>query len=251
MEIMLNMFESERLKYKRTFAKKLVFIAPLFFVLYAIITMPTINSTHNYFEYAVFNWWPLIFVPIGTALIASLSTVREKKSGNDKVLRCHDISIVRLWWSKITVIAYYMLLSTIELIILLVLLKWLFPNSLSSATVAVFASLVIWLTSLAYIPIGLFVAERFGMVVSIIVSVIGLALGVVMAAQPYWLFIPWSWGMRMMCPIVGVHPNGVPLEKGSPLLDPSVIPIGLAIALVMFLLLSFLTAVWFARKEAY
>ncbi|KDE49234.1 lantibiotic permease [Geobacillus sp. CAMR12739] len=248
---MLNMFQSERLKYKRTFAKKLVFIAPLFFVLYAMITMPTMNSTRHYFEYTVFNWWPLIFVPIGTALIASLSAAREKKSGNDKALRCLDISIVRLWWSKIAVIAYYMLLSTIELIVLLVLLKWFLPNSLSSATVAVFASLVIWLTSLAYIPIGLFIAERFGMATSIMVSVIGLAFGVVMAAQPYWLFIPWSWGMRMMCPIVGVHPNGVPLEKGNPLLDPSVIPTGLAIALAIFLLLSFLTAAWFARKEVY
>ncbi|KAF0993645.1 lantibiotic immunity ABC transporter MutE/EpiE family permease subunit [Geobacillus sp. TFV-3] len=248
---MLTMIESERLKYKRTFAKKLVFIAPFFFVLYAMTTMPVMNTTHHYFEYTVFNWWPLIFVPIGTALIASLSVAREKKSGNDKALRCHDISIVRLWWSKIIVIAYYMLLSTIELIVLLVLLKWFLPNSLSSATVAIFASLVIWMTSLAYIPIGLFVAERFGMVVSIMVSVIGIALGVVMATKPYWLFIPWSWGMRLMCPIVKVHPNGVPLEKESPLLDPSVIPIGLVTAMAVFLLLSFVTAFWFSRKEVH
>ncbi|KYD26333.1 hypothetical protein B4113_1111 [Geobacillus sp. B4113_201601] len=251
METMLNMFESERLKYQRTFAKKLVFIAPLFFILYAVITMPAMNSAHNYFEYTVFNWWPLIFVPIGTALIASLSIMREKKSGNDKALRCLDISITGLWWSKIAVVAYYLLLSTVELIILLVLLKWLVPSSLSSAVVAGCAGLVIWLTSLSYIPIGLFVAERFGIVVSIIVSVIGLAVGVIAATTPYWLFIPWSWGMRLMCPIVGVHPNGVPLKTGDPLSDPSVIPIGLAMALAMFLLLSFLTAVWFARKEVY
>lgn len=75
---MLNMIQSERLKYKRTFAKKLVYIAPFFFVLYAIITMPTIHSKYNYFEYTVFNWWPLIFLPLGTALIASLAAMREK-----------------------------------------------------------------------------------------------------------------------------------------------------------------------------
>lgn len=78
---MLNMIQSERLKYKRTFAKKLVYIAPFFFVLYAIITMPTINSEYNYFEYTVFNWWPLIFAPLGTSLIASLSAMREKSRG--------------------------------------------------------------------------------------------------------------------------------------------------------------------------
>lgn len=70
-----------------------------------------------------------------------------------------------------------------------------------------------------------------------------------MASESYWMYIPWSWGMRLMCPIVGVHPNGVPLEKGSPLLDPSVIPMGIAISIVIFLLLSFATAFWFSRKE--
>ncbi|SFA53907.1 ABC-2 type transport system permease protein [Parageobacillus thermantarcticus] len=246
---MLNMIQSERLKYKRTFAKKLVYIAPFFFVLYAIITMPTINSEYNYFEYTVFNWWPLIFAPLGTSLIASLSAMREKKSGNYRSLRCHDISIIRIWFSKIIVIAYYTLLSTIELILLLIILKLILPNSISSATVVILASLTIWITSLAYIPIGLFFAERFGTVISIIVSVIGIVLGVVMASESYWMYIPWSWGMRLMCPIVGVHPNGVPLEKGSTLLDPSVIPMGIAISIVIFLLLSFATAFWFSRKE--
>jgi ABC-2 type transport system permease protein len=243
------MIQSERLKYKRTFAKKLVYIAPFFFVLYAIITMPTINSEYNYFEYTVFNWWPLIFAPLGTSLIASLSAMREKKSGNYRSLRCYDISIIRIWFSKIIVIAYYTLLSTIEFILLLIILKFILPNSISSATVVILASLTIWITSLAYIPIGLFFAERFGIVISIIVSVIGIVLGVVMASESYWMYIPWSWGMRLMCPIVGVHPNGVPLEKGSPLLDPSVIPMGIAISIVIFLLLSFATAFWFSRKE--
>ncbi|MED0677445.1 lantibiotic immunity ABC transporter MutE/EpiE family permease subunit [Aneurinibacillus thermoaerophilus] len=246
---MLNMIQSERLKYKRTFAKKLVYIAPFFFVLYAMITMPTINSKYNYFEYTVFNWWPLIFIPLGTALIASLSAMREKKSGNYRALRCHDISITRMWFSKIIVIAYYTLLSSIELIILLLILKLLLPNSITSAVVVILASLTIWITSLAYIPIGLFLAERFGTVISVIVSVIGIIIGVVMAPESYWMYIPWSWGMRLMSPIVGVHPKGVPLEKGSPLLDPSVIPIGIAVSIVFFVLLSFVTAFWFSKKE--
>ena len=246
---MLNMIQSERLKYKRTFAKKLVYIAPLFFVLYAIITMPTIHSKYNYFEYTVFNWWPLLFLPLGTALIASLAAMREKKSGNYRALRCHDISIPRMWFSKIIVIAYYTLLSSIELMILLILLKLFLPNSISSAAIVVMASLTIWITSLAYIPIGLFFADRFGTVISIIVSLIGIVLGVVMAPESYWMFIPWSWGMRLMSPIVGVHPNGVPLKEGNPLLDPSVIPIGILTSIVIFALLSLVTAFWFSRRE--
>jgi ABC-2 type transport system permease protein len=246
---MLNMIQSEHLKYKRTFAKKLVCIAPFFFVLYALITMPTVQSKYNYFEYTVFNWWPLIFIPLGTALIASLSIMREKSSGNDRALRCQDISITRMWFSKIIVIAYYTLLSSIELIILLIIIKIFLPNSISSTSVVLLASLTIWITSLAYIPIALFFAERFGTVISVIVNIIGIVLGVVMAPESYWMFIPWSWGMRLMSPIVGVHPNGVPLEKESPLLDPSVISIGIPVSIVLFVLLSIVTAFWYLRKE--
>jgi ABC-2 type transport system permease protein len=63
------------------------------------------------------------------------------------------------------------------------------------------------------------------------------------------MFIPWSWGMRLMSPIVGVHPNGVPLKEGNPLLDPSVIPTGILASIVIFVLLSLVTAFWFSRKE--
>ena len=117
------------------------------------------------------------------------------------------ISALYVCVKQIIVIAYYTLLSTIELILLLIILKLFLPNSISSATVVILASLTIWITSLAYIPIGLFFAERFGTVISVIVSVIGIVLGVVMAPESYWMYIPWSWGMRLMSPIVGVHPK--------------------------------------------
>lgn len=246
---MLNMIQSENLKYKRTFTKKIVYISPLFFILYAIITMPSIHSKYNYFEYTVFNWWPLIFMPLGTALISSLSAMREKKSGNYRVLRCHNISVAHMWFSKIIVVALYTLLSSIELILLLFILKFFLPSSITSAVVVIQASLAVWVTSLAYIPIGLFFAERFGTAISIIVNVLGIVIGVVMAPEPYWIYIPWSWGMRLMSPIVGVHPNGTPLETGSPLLNSSVIPMGIVVSIVFFILLSFATAIWFSKKE--
>ncbi|MNN53656.1 hypothetical protein D3C81_1684250 [compost metagenome] len=52
-----------------------------------------------------------------------------------------------------------------------------------------------------------------------------------------------------MCPVAGVHPNGVPLESGDPLLDTSVIPVGIAVSLLFFVASSWLTGVWFARRE--
>ncbi|MDI3312651.1 MAG: lantibiotic immunity ABC transporter MutE/EpiE family permease subunit, partial [Thermoanaerobacterium sp.] len=73
---MINILKSENLKYRRTFMRKLIIFAPLFFVLYALpqkIFMPA-----NYLMPwqllidLVYNWWPVIFIPIGLALYASL-----------------------------------------------------------------------------------------------------------------------------------------------------------------------------------
>lgn len=246
---MLNILKAENLKYKRTFAKKLVFIAPLFFVLYALITLNNINSKNNYFEYTVFNWWPLIFISLETALICSLSASREKKSGNYRGLRCNDINILHMWFSKIVVIAFYTFLSSIELIFILFVLKLLIPNSIASVSDVIKASAVIWVTSLSFIPIALFIAEWLGTAASMIFSIIGIAAGVIMAPEPQWIYIPWSWSLRLMCPIIGVHPNGTPLESSSALLDSSVIVIGITVSIVFFIILSLVTALWFTNKE--
>jgi len=76
-----------------------------------------------------------------------------------------------------------------------------------------------------------------------------LIAGVVAAAKPYWIYVPWSWSTRLMSPIIGVHPNGTLLEPASPLLDPLVIPIGIVISLVALVIFTFITAVWFSRRE--
>lgn len=78
---------------------------------------------------------------------------------------------------------------------------------------------------------------------------IGLVVGVIAAPKPYWVYVPWSWATRLMCPIIGVHPNGVHLETSDLLRSPSVIPIGIILALATLIILTMITAVWFNRRE--
>ena len=55
--------------------------------------------------------------------------------------------------------------------------------------------------------------------------------------------------MRLMCPIIGVHPNGVLLSPDSPLRNASVIWAGTVLSLGIFLVLTLLTGIWFERRE--
>lgn len=113
---MLSVIQSENLKYKHSFSRKLVIIAPLFFALYAGIVqiyLPSgFKTSWDTFINLVFNWWPFVFMPLGTALLCALSENRERKSGGYRNLRVHNIHPSLLWVGKIIVLAFYTFLSS-------------------------------------------------------------------------------------------------------------------------------------------
>lgn len=249
----MNMITAELIKYKRSFAKKLALIAPLFFVLYgAIIALNLPEQTKISWDLVlsiIFNWWPVIFVPIGIGLLCTLAENREKKAGNYRSLLANHIRLSNLWFSKIIAIGYYMLISSVVLIFAtLATGLWTAGGNIPLVTI-IGASLLIWLVSLSLIPMHLFTAARFGVLASLLLGFIGLLAGVLAADQPYWFFIPWSWAIRLMCPVIGVHPNGILLGADDPLLDHSVIPIGIIASLLWLALSSVLTSYWFSRRE--
>jgi len=250
---MLNIIQSEHLKYKHSFSKKLVFIAPLFFVLYAVIVRIYIPSGEGtpweFFICMVFNWWPLLFIPLGTALLCALAEGRERKAGNYRGLRVYNINPSSFWFGKIAVLAFYTLLSSVIMIFVVFFAGLMIAQGTVPFAKIVEASLVIWLISLSIIPIQLLAAAWKGAVAPVGLSILGMLAGVLSAPKSSWVFVPWSWPLRLMCPIIGVHPNGVPLEASDPLLNPSVIPPGIVISLVFFVITAILTAIWFSKRE--
>lgn len=248
---MLNIIQAENLKCKRTFSRKLIILAPLFFAIYAICIMFFITDGSKYYISMVFNWWPLIFMPIGTALLCALAHMREKKAGNYKSSYLYNVSKTEVWFSKISVIASYTFISTIELFIVVILSNILVRDT-SISTISMFeAATVCWVVSLVLIPIHLFISSLFGTAVSIITSIIGIIAGVIASTESFWILIPWSFGLRLMCPIIGVHPNGTILPEGSPLLSADLVVKGIIISLASFIVISFVTSIWFKKREVH
>lgn len=247
---MINYLKSENLKYRRTFSRKIIVFAPMFFILYAFFTMSNMGTENNYFIAMVFNWWSLIFMPLGTALLCSLSDAKERKSGNYRGLRSHNINPAVMWLSKVAVIAYYMLLASVMLVAVVFLAGVLIPGNAEPFLKICEASMAIWVTSIGLIPVYLFFATWSGTVAAMSISVVGLVAGVITASESSWIMIPWSWALRLMCPIIGVHPNGTVLPANNQLLNASVIPIGIIVSLVFLAIMSLLTAIWFSKREA-
>ena len=250
---MMRLIAAERLKYKRTFARNLALAAPLFFVLYGAVIrfyLPDRSSLPwNMLLAMVFNWWPVLFVPLGSALLAVLAESRERKAGRYRSLRANNISLPKLWLSKIIVLGYYQLISSVVLIAAVALAGLLTAGGAFPLPKIIGASLLIWLVSLGLVPVHLFAAARFGALPGLLLGAAAMAAGVIAAAKPYWIAVPWSWPIRLMAPLIGVHPNGVPLPPGDPLREASAIPLGIAASLLFLAASSALTAHWFKRSE--
>ena len=188
--------------------------------------------------------------PLGYALFAALAAAQEKKSGDYRALRARNIHPMALWINKITAMAFFGLLSTLVLMAAAVT-AGLLTNAGALPFGKIFtAGMVCWLSSLTLIPIQLWAAVWKGLFLSMGIGFLGMITGVLAAPMSFWMAVPWSWATRMMCPLIGVHPNGILLHAGDPLLDFSVIPVGLAVSLAAFSAFTLLTAAWFARREA-
>lgn len=249
----MNGISSELLKYKRTFTRKLIVFIPLFFAIQAaagVALMPEdIVRTWDLVISMVFNVWTVIFLPFGMALFAVLVDNQERKSGNYRLLRAHNNSPAYIWMNKILIMAFHTLLSSFVLVIAIFLSGMITATGQIPWGQIFSASLVSWLVSLVLIPIQLWAATWKGLFLSMAVGFIGFIAGMVSAPTSYWFFIPWAWGIRLMSAIVGVHPNGTLLEVGDKLLDTSVIPIGIVVSLLAFIIITVVTAFWFNRRE--
>ena len=82
-----------------------------------------------------------------------------------------------------------------------------------------------------------------------LISVVcNLGIAVVCAVEKVW-WIPFAIPSRLMCPIIGVMPNGLPVESNSIFSNSNVIIPGLIITIALYFIVSYVTGVIFEKKE--
>lgn len=250
---MINIIQSELLKQKRTFARKLVIFAPLFFVVNALpqkLFMPAdVARPWQLLVSMVYNWWPVIFIPLGIALLAALGALQERKAGNYRCLRACDLSPVSIWVGKVIVMAIHTLMATVFLMIALVISGFISAGGAVPWLEIFTGGMTMWLASLALIPVQLWAASWKGTFFGMLTGFAGMIAGVLAAAKSGWVYVPWSWPIRLMCPIIGVHPNGVYLDAADPLRNASVIPLGIMLSIAFLIIFTAITGLWFNRRE--
>lgn len=240
---MMNYIQAERLKSKRSFSVTLIWLIPLLNVLFSFLMSPT------YFITNTFNWWSTLFMSLSIALWCALSSNKEKKAGNYNSIFLLPVSLHQVWLAKIIVIALHALLSLFIFLIMMGGLSFVFPGMPIFEIEQLEGVLLIWLTSLWQIPLGLYLAKRYGMIVPILVNLIGsMGLGTFFSTKVLWWLNPWDWPIRVIMPIIGVHPSGLLLSPSSPLRNSSAIIISVALATAFVMIVIAVTSLAFSKS---
>ena len=239
---MLKMIKAEHIKLRHTFGKYLPVIFPILAVLLAFCLM-----RGNMMPEGTWNWWYAMLLPGMLTILCHLGMTKEKKMHYYN-LYCLSISVNKYLMGKIIHCGLCLLFADF----LIFVGTWI-AGKLFDSTISVMGGfwgfVLLTITYLWEIPLYMLLSSRFGMFTSIFSCMI-LTIGsvVALAHSDLWWVCPSAISIRLMCPILGIMPNGLLVPEGSKLLDMSVIFPGVLISLVWFILMSRLTILWFERK---
>lgn len=236
---MLSLVQSEYIKGRRSFGRKSLVLLPLLTVLLALLLMGGRLS-----QIAAYNWWYMLLLPTVVALVCINLTAPEKGTQffNLAVL---PVSKAKIWLAKIWTGCSYVLAANL-LVFGLTTILGIFFGSQYPFWRGILAALVLTLTWIWQIPLGMFLSTKFGSAATLLgVLAVNMICSLQTIAGGSLWFIPFAIPARLMAPLIGMNPNGLPLAFDSPLHDTSVLLPGLLISAALFILLLFITRAWF------
>ncbi|MBC5996758.1 lantibiotic immunity ABC transporter MutE/EpiE family permease subunit [Romboutsia ilealis] len=239
---MINMIKSEHLKLKKSFQKMLIWLAPTITLLLASILIGG-----NYIQSGGYNWWYILILPGILTLITSFVI------NNDNNRKYHGLfSVVidkdKIWYSKIILCTIYLALTCLVFFLEVTLMGYLFKSTISIKN-SFLASIILFITFSWQIPLFMYISMRFKTGTAMIISMIcNCGIGIICAVKSTW-WIPFAIPSRLMCHVIGVLPNGLSVENRRYIFDIKIILIGLIVTVMLYILISYLSARWFKEEE--
>lgn len=241
---MLRIILSEYQKQKHTFTQKTAFLAPI-----AIMLLCVILGAGSTFQAGSYNWWYTMFLPGSLSLICAGVVQKDKKKLHYRRILSLSVEPQKIWFGKIGGCVLFFLISCAVFLVGVTLGGAVFGSSISFLQSAA-ASVLLFLTFLWQIPFCMILADRLGQFAAILINLAANILCVIFAAKGDFWWIPFAVPTRLMCPVIHVLPNGLAVPANDPLLSSGVILPGVVITLVLFGVLSLLTALPYRRLEA-
>ena len=243
---MLKLVYAEHRKLAHTLGKKLPFLVPAFNLLLAF---GLTGGMGDFWTIGAWNWWYIMLLPGMMAIFCYLCVKKDKKIKYYHVFTLWDAP-EKSWVAKIIYCTLGLLFSN-----LVIFLGTWVGRILCGTAVLPFNGFVgaclLCITYAWCVPLFLFLSDRYGVFASVSAGIVlPMASVFTIADGNFWWIFPSSIPIRLMCPVLGILPNGLPVEQGSGMRNGSVILPGVILSVSWFLFLSVLTSVWFKGKGA-
>ena len=237
---MIDIIKSEFQKSKRTSINKFIIITPLL----ALLSSFSWGGGQN----GAYNWWYTMFLPGMLAIISSEVITREKNLSY-KGLFLYPLDKKDIWLGKIIYISILLMITSLIFMVGIEIIG-LMGNPTIPLKANILGTIILIITFLFQIPISLFLTAKLNMFVSILFNIGMTIFGVVsFGTNSFLKFSPYGLISSLMCPILKILPNGLPVPENSSLLIGTTITRDILINIVTFLILTILTTIWFRRKE--
>lgn len=251
--MLLAYVKAESIKNRSTVAAKLFWIVPLISFVVSFLFSPRVNG---YYQMNQFNQWYTMLLPMLLLLSTAFVVQRERKLKN-RAMGALPIDMRKLWMAKV----FYSIKTLVLAVALLLCMEEIYTRFIpgSGARVisggAVLGAAALWIIlSLWQIPLWLFLNQVVGFAASFLIGLAcNIGLGVFGALSSGWMLNPFSYISRLMCPVLKILPNGLMAAPGNQTftpgaLDASVMPLGIVLSLLLFIIMLLLTAIWYKRK---
>lgn len=239
---MLEYVISETQKLKRTFSKKLILIIPILSLI-----LPAVLGAGYVFQNGAYNWWYTMFLPAEISIICAMLIEKDSKIGYRQLFTL-PFKKEKIWMGKILTCSLLYLISCIVFLAGVTI-----GGHILSKTITVnrsfIATIVIFVTFLWQVPVCMILSSKFGSIVTILISIIFNAFGVIFAIKDYWFLYPSSISARLMCPILNILPNGLQVEAGTIFEKSNVIAPGIIMSILYCIIFTLITIRLFKKQE--
>lgn len=238
-------FASERLKFKRTFSKKLTVVAPLMVAILALLFGGIMQ-----FQSMLLYWWYAFILPGVLSLLCALANQREGKGEKYSHIFSMPIDLKKFWIAKNMVCIYLFFIMEIVLFVVGYILMFLAPDLRQYSNGSMlFGVLLIFITALWQFPLCFFLSKKIGMFVTIIGNtVLGFLSIIALGDTIVSWFWPYCWTTKCMCYGLGIKMSG---EAGTmaPMNHIGQIALLCTLSICLCMVLIVISAKWFAKLE--
>lgn len=239
---MFNIIRSELLKMRHTFALKLFFIAP-------IVTLGLgFFLSGKSVQLTAYNWWYTLILPI-TFAIWSAGLISKERNTQYQNICCLPVDMKKFWLGKLLAVMILLFLSNIVMWIGCTFFGFFTVMSIDMLK-GFIGCMLLFLTYIWQLPLIMWVSKKTNYLVAVLISFgCNLVLSMFNAESDLFFMNPFAIPVRIVCPFFEMHPNGLPIENESVLLNMGSIIPAVGVSLILALLCFVLTTWFFVKGE--